>query len=178
MGKHKNATKGESDTQKVISPTPLAYVAEAGDTGDVVCDLRDEVALMEDSLSQMGTSSKMPFLSVQCNRLPSEWSLSPEHWQSNPAHEDRMLYCVPVRLTSGEGRGDQPQACHVSTSLLITDMFQDGLKEQITEAVVLAPREAVFFFGWWLLKEGLPLHDTRDVGFCLAGPVNWAGREA
>ena len=29
--------------------------------GDVVCDLRDEVALLEGALSQMGASSKMPF---------------------------------------------------------------------------------------------------------------------
>ena len=29
-----------------------------------------------------------------------------------------------------------------------------------------------------MLKEGLPLGDTRDVGFSLASPVNLAGREA
>ena len=42
-------------------PTLLSHVGEAGDTGDVVRDLRDEVASLEDTLSQMGTSSKMPF---------------------------------------------------------------------------------------------------------------------
>ena len=29
-----------------------------------------------------------------------------------------------------------------------------------------------------MLKERLSLGDARDVGFCLGGPVNWAGREA
>ena len=61
MGKLRNATKGGEDAQKGISPTPSSHVGEAGDTGDVVCDLRDEVASLEDALSQMGTSSKMPF---------------------------------------------------------------------------------------------------------------------
>ena len=57
-------------------------------------------------------------------------------------------------------------------------MFQDGLKEWITEGVFLAPGEAIFLFGQWLLKEGLPLGNARDVGFSLTGPINWAGREA
>ena len=29
-----------------------------------------------------------------------------------------------------------------------------------------------------MLKEGLPLGNTRDDGFSLASPVNWAGRVA
>ena len=40
-------------------------MGEAGDTGDVVHDLRDEVASLEDALSQMGTSSKMPYHMTQ-----------------------------------------------------------------------------------------------------------------
>ena len=44
--------------------------------------------------------------------------------------------------------------------------------------MVLAPGGVILFFGWWSLKEGLPLVDTRDVGFHLVNPVNWAGREA
>ena len=57
-------------------------------------------------------------------------------------------------------------------------MFQDDLEEQITEAVVLTPGEAILFSGWWLLKEGLPLVDVRDVGFCLGILINLVGREA
>ena len=37
------------------------------------------------------------------------------------------------------------------TSLVIADMFQDGLEEQITEAVVLAPGEAIFF--WMMITQ-------------------------
>ena len=55
-------------------------------------------------------------------------------------------------------------------------MFHDGLEEQITEAVVLFSGKAILFFGWWSLKEGLPLGDARDVRFNLTGPVNLAGR--
>ena len=36
-------------------------MGKAGDTGDVVYDLRDEVASLEDALSQIGASSKTPF---------------------------------------------------------------------------------------------------------------------
>ena len=56
-------------------------------------------------------------------------------------------------------------------------MFQDGLEEGITEAVVLAPGEAVFFW-MTIAQRGVPLGNTRNVGFHLAGPGNWAGREA
>ena len=61
MGKHKNATKGGSDAQKGIFPTLSFSAGEACDTSDVVHDLRDEVASLEDTLLHMGTSFKMPF---------------------------------------------------------------------------------------------------------------------
>ena len=44
--------------------------------------------------------------------------------------------------------------------------------------MVLAPREVILFFGQWLLKEGFPLGDARDVRFHLGSPVHWAGGEA
>ena len=61
MGKCRNATKGGADAQKGVSPTPLSHACEAGDTGDAVHNLRDEVVSLEDALLQMGASSKMPF---------------------------------------------------------------------------------------------------------------------
>ena len=33
-------------------------------------------------------------------------------------------------------------------------MFEDGLEERITEAVVLPPRETILFCGWWSFKGG------------------------
>ena len=174
MGKHKNATKGGSDCQKGISPTPLSHVGGAGDTGDVVHDL----ASSEEAWSQMGTSSKMPFCFVQCRRSLSEWSSSPEHQQNNLAQAYRTCYCVWVKETLGEGGGDQPPPPHVWTGLVISNMLHDGLEEQITKAVVWAPGEMILVFGWWSLKEGLPLDDVRHAGFCLGNPVNWPGTEA
>ena len=41
----------------------------------------------------------------------------------------------------------------------------------------LGLREVILYFGQWLLKEGLPLGDSRDVGFHLGSPVNLAGGE-
>ena len=100
----------------------------AGNTGNVVHDFRDEVPSWEEALSQMSASSKMPSCFVQCGRLPSEWSLLPEHQQSNPASEDQMCYCVQVRVTLGEGGGNQPLPPYAWPSSLIADMFQDGLE--------------------------------------------------
>ena len=94
MGKHRNATKGGSDAQKGISLTPSPHAGEASNMGDVVSDLRDEVALLEEALSQMGASSKMPYHFVQHSGLLSEQSSSPEHQQSNPAQEDQTCYCI------------------------------------------------------------------------------------
>ena len=88
MENHKNATKGGSDAQRGILPIPSSCEGEAGKTGDVFCDLRTQVASLEDALSQMGTSSKTPFCFVWYSILPSEQSFSPKHQQSNPVHED------------------------------------------------------------------------------------------
>ena len=95
----------------------------------------------------------------------------------HPVPEDWMCYCIQDRVTLGEGGGNQPPPSHAWTSLLIANIFQDGLEEWITDAVILAPREVILFFRWQSFKEGLCLGDTRDIGFCLGGPVNWTGRE-
>ena len=71
----------------------------------------------------------------------------PEHQQDYPTHEDLMHYCIHIRVTFGEGGSDQPPPSHSWSGSLILDMFQEGLEEQITEAVVLAPGEAILFFG-------------------------------
>ena len=61
MGKCKNAAKGRADAQKGASPTPSSHGGEVGDTGNTAPDQKEEVASLEESLSQMGASSKMPF---------------------------------------------------------------------------------------------------------------------
>ena len=47
----------------------------------------------------------------------------------------------------GEGGGSQPPPSHAWSCSLIADMFQEGLKEEITEVVVLDPGETILFFG-------------------------------
>ena len=62
---------------------------------------------------------------------------------------------------------------------LIADILQEAcLGDQITDAVVVAPGEAILFFGRYLLREGLSYRNAQDVKLGLTGPVNWAGRMA
>ena len=70
----------------------------------------------------------------------------PEHQQDHPGHENQMHYCVHIRVTLGEGGGDQPPSSHTWSGLLIVDMLQEGLEQQITKAVVLVLGEAVLSF--------------------------------
>ena len=65
MGKHKDTAIGRPNTQKGTSPTQSSHGGKAGDTGDAVYDLRDDVALLEEGLSHMGVLSKMPFRFMQ-----------------------------------------------------------------------------------------------------------------
>ena len=92
---------------------------------------------------------------------------------NDPRKLDTFLYLCQ---SHSRGGGDHPPPSHAWSGLLIAGMFQDGLKEWITEVVVLAPGEAILFFGRWSCKEGLSYTSARDVGFSLTGPVNWARR--
>ena len=65
MGRHKNAARGRANAQKGTSATPLYHGGEAGDRGEAAHDLRDDVASLEQGLSQMGAPSKMPFRFTQ-----------------------------------------------------------------------------------------------------------------
>ena len=103
MGKHKNTTRGGADAQKGTISTPLSHRGEAGDTGNVVYNLRDDLDSLEERISQMGAPSKMPFRFAQSSQLPLEWSLIPECQQDHPAHEDHTCYCIHVRVTLREG---------------------------------------------------------------------------
>ena len=81
-----------------------------------------------------------------------------------------MCYCIHIRMTLGEGGGDQPPPSNAWSGLLILDMFQEGLKEQITEAVVLAPREANPIL-WMMIKQGrAPLGKCQGLRIQVDGP--------
>ena len=91
--------------------------------------------------------------------------------------DNQMHYCIHIIVTLREGEVTNLNLpMHGVDS--IADVFQDGLKEQITKAQVLALGEAILFFGRWLCKEGLAFGSARIVRFSLTGPVNWAGRKA
>ena len=131
--------------------------------------LRDDVASLEDALSQMGASSKMPFHFMQHGRSPSEWSLSLEHWQSNPTHEDKMHYYVQFRVTSW-GRWRWPAPTSSCMDQLINCWHVPGWPWRMNYGSSgLAHGEAILFLDWWSLKEGLPLGDAWDVGFHFGG---------
>ena len=54
---------------------------------------------------------------------------------SNSRKLDTLLHS---HQSDSRGGGDHPPPSHTWSGLLIADMFQDGLEEQITKAVVLA----------------------------------------
>ena len=58
------------------------------------------------------------------------------------ANEDWTCYCIHIRVTLGEERGDlSPQPPHAWTSSSIADILQEGLEERIPKAMVLASGE-------------------------------------
>ena len=65
MEKYKNATQGGADTQMSTFPTPSSHRGEAGDTGDAVQDVRDDVDSLDGGMPWMGPSPKMPFRFMQ-----------------------------------------------------------------------------------------------------------------
>ena len=104
MGKHKNTTKGGCDAQKGISP-PSSHASEAGNTGDDVHDLREEVASLEEELSQMGVSSKIPFCFAQCHLNHFH------HLSINKVAQHKKIglsIASKLRVTLGQGGGYQP----------------------------------------------------------------------
>ena len=70
MGKCKNATQGGADVKKSTSPTPSSHKGEAGDTGNAVQILRDDVDSLEERMSWMGAPSKMPCRFMQSSQSP------------------------------------------------------------------------------------------------------------
>ena len=148
MGKWKNTVKAGGGEQRDASPTPLSC---GGKPENTTCNLLEEVS------SQMGMSPRAHFRFIQSSRSPSIWSLSPEgRWVHSMTPYNWMHCCVHIRVSLGEMEGDQSPPSHAWSGLLPADMFQDGLEIWITKAVVLAPREAILFFGRQSHKGGIP----------------------
>ena len=139
-----------------------------------------EVAPMEEVLSHMGASSKMPFRFTQSSRSLFEWSLPPEHWwDCSITPEDQMCYCIYIRVTLGVGRGNQPHPSHAWSRLLVADILQQACpKDRITKVIVLLLGEAILFFGRCSHNEGLLYWKVKDIELGLRGSFNWARKPA
>ena len=150
MGKCKNATKAGGGAQRDASPTLLSC---GGGPEDTAQDLIEEASL------QMGISSKAPFRFTLLKRFPSIHSLLLEGRQTcSTTPDNEMFYCVHIRVTLEEGGGNQPPPSHTWSGSLIADMLQEACpRDHITKAVILAPGEAILFFGGHLHREGLPI---------------------
>ena len=143
-------------------------------------DQIEEVASMEEILSQIGTSPKTPFRLIQLSQWTSIHSLSLKHqWAHWVTPNNWMCYCIHVRVSLREGRDNQPPTflCMewISNCWHITKSCPRDL---ITEAVVLALGEAILFFGSCSCYESLLYRNAQDIEFSLRGHVTWAGRTA
>ena len=72
MWKCLNAARGRANAQKGTSATPLSHRGEAGDTGEAVHDLRDDVDSLKERISQMGAPSKISFRFMQSSQSHSK----------------------------------------------------------------------------------------------------------
>ena len=108
MGKHKNAAKGRATTQKGTSPTLLSHGGEAGDTGKAVHDLRDDVDLLEERISQIGgplqDALQIDTIQLIAVHMTSNTRVSTR----SPTHEDQMHYCIHFRVTLGKSEVTSP----------------------------------------------------------------------
>ena len=133
---------------------------------------------MEEVASQMGMSPKTPFRFTQLSRSPSICSSLLEHWLvHSTTPDDWMQYCIHIRVTLKEGKGDQPSSSDVWSGSLISSKLQEACPgDQITKPIVLVPGEAVLFLGRCSLQEGFLYNNVWDVELSLNGLVSWAGR--
>ena len=166
---------GGANLQKGASLFPLL---QDGEDGNVLRDPVEEIASVEEVLLYPDTAPKLSFRFWITSQLPSERLVSSEHWwDCSPNPKDRRHYCIQVRLMLGDGGGDQPLLSHVWGGCLSTDTLQGTCPEdQITEAMVLSPGEAILFFGRCFRNEGLPYCRERNIKFVLGDPFNWDGR--
>ena len=73
--------------------------------------------------------------------------------------------------------GMTPWPPHPWQAPVVEDMVQDS-KSGLTEALVTGPGQAILFYGWWSLGEGLSLGKVRDASFTLSGAIWWVGKQS
>ena len=96
--------------------------------GSELCDIAQD--LMEEVTSQIGPSPKMLFRFTLSSRSPSAHSPLLEHqqaWSTTP--DNWMHYCVHIRVTLEDRKGDQPLPHHAWSGSLITNILQEAVLE-------------------------------------------------
>ena len=93
--------------------------------------------------------------------------------------EDWTCYCIHVRVTLGEGRGDQPPPSYTWNGSLIANILQEACpRDCITEALVLAPEEEILFFRRCSCNQGPLYGNAQGTEHSLMGSITWAWRTA
>ena len=148
-------------------PTPSSQGGEQCDAGQDQID----VASMEKILSQIGTSSKMPFRFTQPNRYtPYPLTISR---CTQPQWLDMLLNSL--KSNSGWGEGQSTPTFHSWNGSLIANILQEACpRDCMTEAVVLVPGKPILFFTRGLHNEGLLYRNAQHIEFSLRDPITWA----
>ena len=119
---------------------------------------------------QNGQENQEAFGSVP-SHSPS-WSLA----RKPKPHWPKTQYCLEIHIISTEDDKAVPPPPHTWQVLIVEDMVWEG-RPGLMEAVVTGPGQAVLFYGWQLLGEGLSLGEVRDATFTLSGIIAWVGKQ-
>ena len=93
-----------------------------------------------------------------------------------PDHPETQ-YCLEIKVISTKDGGMTPPHPHTWQVPVVEDMVWDG-KSSLTEAEVTGPGQAILFYGWWSLGEGLGLGKVRDALLTLSGAISWVSKQA
>ena len=99
------------------------------------------------------------------------WSLARKLSPSCPDTK----HCLGIHVTLTEETGHAPPPPPAWMAPVVDDMLHHG-RTGLTEAVVMGPGWAVFFYGRWSLGEGLSLGEARDTTFTLTGAGTWVSK--
>ena len=94
-----------------------------------------------------------------------------------PSSHPNTRHCLEIQVTLMEELGAVPPPSHSWMAPLVQDMLYD-VRTGFTDAVVIGPGKAVFFYGSCSLGEGLTTDKARDATFLLARVGTWVGKPA
>ena len=125
----------------------------------------------------------VPSQSAKDTRESGALGSSPSHLPSwsparrLPSNCPNVIHYLDMHVTLPEELGAVPPPSHTCMAPLVEDMLHDA-RTSLTEAVVMGPGRAIFFYGRHSLEEGLTLDEARDATFLLTGVGTWVGKPA